>query len=341
MSCDPVKVDMNQRRAVLASIALGVASGATRTHAQPAARVWRIGFLGPSPDVAPHLVQAFKDGLRDFGYVEGRNITVEYRWTTHAGTTLDADALLARASELVAQKVDVLAVSIDRAALAAKKATATLPIVMINVTDPVALGLIASLARPGGNITGSTRLSSELIGKRLQLLLEIAPQAKRFALLATTSNGSNLLVIGNSQQAAHSRGVALEVIEANAAGDLEAAFVRAKQAGTQALLVADDGLFFTLRVRIAELALAQRLPAMFGYTEAVEAGGLMSYSASSAENYRRCGAFIDKILRGAMPANIPVEQPTRFELAINLKIAQALGIAIAPSLRARADRVVE
>jgi putative ABC transport system substrate-binding protein len=308
--------------------------------AQQSSKVWRIGYLGPPTETAPHLVKAFRDGLREFGYVEGRNIAVEYRWTTKAGAALDDDALLANARELVAQRVDVLAVSIDPAILAARQVAGNTPIVMMNVSDPVELGLIASLAHPGGKITGLTRLAPELVGKNLQLLLETVPGARRIALLVRSDSMAPLLVT-NARQAAEKRGLALQVVEVNTPAELDAAFASLKRGRAEALLVGGNGMFFTARARIAELALAQRLPAMFAFTEHVEAGGLLSYSASSAENYRRAAAFIDKILRGMNPGDIPVEQPTKFELAVNMKTAKAIGVVIPQALLLRADRVID
>jgi putative ABC transport system substrate-binding protein len=332
---------MNRRETVVALFVLGAASGPLVARAQQSNKVWRIGYLGPPADVAPHLVKAFQDGLRELGYVEGRNIAVEYRWTTDQGVPLDMNALLVNARELVAQKVDVLAVSIDAPIIATKKVAGKIPIVMMNVSDPIELGLIASLAHPGGNVTGLTRLSPELIGKNLQLLLEMVPAAKRIGLLASASGAMTPLYVRNAQQAAQERGFALQVVEIRLAAELESAFAALKRGRVDALLVPGDGLFFTIRAQIAALALAQHLPAIFAYTENVETGGLLAYSPSSSENYRRTAGFIDKILRGMNPGNIPVEQPTKFELAVNMKTAKTMGIVIPQSLLLRADRVIE
>jgi putative tryptophan/tyrosine transport system substrate-binding protein len=334
---------MNRRDAILAFLALGPAIRPLVARAQPPNKIWRVGYLGPSAETAPHLVKAFRDGLVAFGYVEGRNVIIEYRWTNRGSGMTDESALLANARDLVAQKVDVLAASIDPAILAASKVAGNVPIVMMNVSDPVELGLIASLAHPGGNITGLTRLSPELIGKNLQVLLEAVPDARRIGLLVSGANAMNRLTVKNARQAAQTRGLTLQVVELRTPAELEAAFAALKRDRVDALVVADigGGVFFTQRVQLADLALAQRLPAIFANTENVEAGGLMSYSSSSVENYRRVGAFIDKILRGAKAGDIPVEQPTKFELAVNMKTAKTLKLVIPQSLLLRADRLIE
>ena len=334
---------MNRRDVIRVLLALGATIRPFVAQAQSSNKLWRIGYLGPSSDTAPHLLKAFQEGLAAFGYLEGRNIIVEYRWTNAGSGMTDESALLANARDLVAQKVDVLAVSIDPAILAASKVAGSVPIVMLNVSDPVELGLVASLAHPGGNITGLTRLTPELVGKNLQVLLEAVPDAKRIGLLVSAANAMNRLSVRNARQAAQTRGLTLQVVELHTSAELEAAFASLKRGGAEALLVSDigGGVFFTQRVQLADLALAQRLPAIFANTENVEAGGLMSYSPSSAENYRRAAGFIDKILRGTKAGDIPVEQPTKFELAVNMKTAKAMKIAIPQSLLLRADRLIE
>jgi putative ABC transport system substrate-binding protein len=280
--------------------------------------------------------------LRELGYIDGRTIAIDYRWTTREGGLLvDPAELLRQARELVARPVDVLAASVVPAIAAAQQASESVPIVMMNGSDPVEFGFVASLARPGGNITGMTRLTSELIGKNLQFLAEAVPSARRIGLLLNTSGRLSPAVVRNARQAARARGLALQVVEVKDGSELEAAFAALKREQAQALLVTGDGLFFTQRAQLAEFALAQRLPTMFANTENVEAGGLLAYSPSSADNYRRAAVFIDKILRGAKPGDIPVEQPTKFELAVNLKTAAAIGLTIPGALLLRADRVVE
>jgi len=322
--------------------ALGAAGVAASASAQSPERRRRIGYLGPAADAAPHLVRAFQDGLRELGYIDGRTIAIDYRWTTREGGLLvDPAELLRQARELVARPVDVLAASVVPAIAAAQQASESVPIVMMNGSDPVEFGFVASLARPGGNITGMTRLTSELIGKNLQFLAEAVPSARRIGLLLNTSGRLSPAVVRNARQAVRARGLALQVVEVKDGSELEAAFAALKREQAQALLVTGDGLFFTQRAQLAEFALAQRLPTMFANTENVEAGGLLAYSPSSADNYRRAAVFIDKILRGAKPGDIPVEQPTKFELAVNLKTAAAIGLTIPGALLLRADRVVE
>ena len=332
---------MNRRNTLRLLVALGAAGRPLAAAAQPANKVWRIGYLGPPEDTTPHLVKAFRDGLREHGYVEGRNIVVEYRGTADSKAPVSSDTLLARARELVAWNPDVIAASIDPPILAARRATDTIPIVMMNVSDPVELGLVSSLAHPGGNLTGLTRLSPDLIGKNLQFLVEAVPGVKRVAMMVDPSAALTPLITRTVQQAAQSRGVSLQVVELRSPSDLDSAFAEIKRSQAEALLVPFSGRVFVQRVRIAELALAQRLPTMFTTTENVEAGGLLAYSPSSAENYRRVGAFIDKILRGTKPGDIPVEQPTTFELAVNLKTAKSIGLVIPNTLLLRADRVIE
>jgi putative ABC transport system substrate-binding protein len=330
---------MNRRDAIAAFLAL---TASVRGAAQTPGKVARIGYLGPSAETAPHLLKAFKEGLAERGYVEGRNVVIEYRWTNVGTRMTDADELLANARDLVARQVDVLAASIDPAIVAASKATRTIPIVMFNASDPVELGLVASLAHPGGNITGLTRISPELVGKHLQLLLEVVPNANRVALLVGDSTINRASVV-NAREAAKRRAVALQVVELRAPQDIETAFAALKEGRAQGVLVSyvGGGWFFTQRERLAQLALEQRLPAIFANTENVEAGGLMSYSPDSVANYRRAAGFIERILHGAKPGDIPIEQPTQFELAINLKTAKAMNIAIPQSLLLRADRVIQ
>jgi ABC-type uncharacterized transport system substrate-binding protein len=333
---------MTRRGAIVACLALGVAVAAPVAPAQET-RVARVGYLGPSADTAPHLLKAFQDGLAAVGYVEGRNLAVEYRWT-NAGSGMTSEAeLVANARELVARRVEVLAVSIDPAILAARKVQDSVPIVMMNVSDPVELGLVSSLAHPGGNITGLTRLSPELIGKNVEVLLEAIPRARRLGLLVSSSNATGRAIVRNAQEAARSRGIVLHVAGIRSAAELPAVIAKLARERVEGLLVADTGggVFFTQRARLADLALAQRLPTIFANTENVEAGGLMSYSPSSVANYRRAGAFVDRILRGTRAGDIPIEQPTRFELVVNLKTAHALGVTLPQSLLLRADRMIE
>jgi ABC-type uncharacterized transport system substrate-binding protein len=251
------------------------------------------------------------------------------------------DHLAAAAADLVRLKVDVLVAFITEAALAAKKTTTTIPIVMANVGDPVESGLAASLARPGGNVTGLSRLSPALIGKNLELLKEAVPETVRVVVLSNPANSLHAVLMQNVKSAASSLGVQLKLIEARAPNELERAFSTMAVERAGAVLVLADGVFFLSRGAIAGLALKNGLPSMFGNIEHVEAGGLMSWAANSADNYRRAAIYVDKILKGAKAGDLPIEQPAKFELVINLKTAKALGLIVPSTLLARADQVIE
>ena len=301
-------------------IAVAFFSAPPVSRAQPATKVWRIGFLGPplSSEWGGHLVQAFQQGLRERGYVDGQNITIEFRSTGGSNEQLHV-----RAAELVRLRVDVLVVSVTQAALAAKEATRTIPIVMVNVFDPVGSGLIASLARPGGNITGLTTISAEVVGKQMGL----APDGRT--------------LLREAEAAAQSLGLQFLVVEARAPGDFDGAFSAMARGRVDAALVLADGMFYANGVQMAGLAVRHRLPAMFGIRDQAEFGGLMAYGWSPRENYRRAAYFVDRILKRANPADLPVEQPTKFNLVINLKTAKALGLTIPQSLLQRADEVIQ
>jgi putative ABC transport system substrate-binding protein len=309
------------------------------TLAQSTRNVRMVAFLGPPPS-AGGLVQAFQQGLRELGYVEGQNIRIEYPYTD-APLQGDLDRMRQLAVELVRRKPDVLVVSITEAALAAKNATDTIPIVMVNVADPVAAGLVASLAHPGGNITGLTRQSPELIGKNLEFLNEAVPETIRIGVLANPKNPLGSAMVADAQHAARALGVRIKVLEARSSTEIEKAFASMQTDRVGAVLVLPDATFYLNRTHIVGLTLRYRLPAIFQNREFVEAGGLLSYAPSTVGNYRRAAAFVDKILKGAKPADLPVEQPTKFELVVNLKTAKALGLTIPPSLLARADQVIE
>ncbi len=324
------------RAAFAAALALGLLSALLPADAQPE-KIGRIGYLGPSPS-SGDLLPAFQEGLRELGYIEGKNIAIEYRYTDLGGDIDKRLPLLA--AELVRLKPDVLVVSITVAALAAKNATTTIPIVMVNVDDPVESGLIASLARPGGNVTGLSRLTPELVGKHLELLKEAVPKAVRVAVLSNPRNPLHPELVRNAKLAAGSLGVQLKIVEARAPMELEGAFSTMAGERMSALLVLGDGMFYVNRTRIADLALRNRLPSMFGSGDLSRAGGLMAYAPRSVDNYRRAATYVDKILKGAKPADLPVEQPTKFELVINLKTAKALGLTIPPSVLLRADEVI-
>ena len=324
------------RAAFIAALALGLLIAPLTADAQPE-KIGRIGYLGPTPSTGG-LLQAFREGLLELGYIEGKNIAIEYRYTALAGDIDERLPLLA--AELVRLKPDVLVVSITVAALATRNATTTIPIVMVNVDDPVGSGLIASLARPGGNVTGLSRLTPELIGKNLELLKEAVPRAVRVAVLSNPRNPLHPELVRNAKLAARSLGVQLKIVEAGAPKELEGAFSTMAGERMSALLVLADGMFYVNRTRIADLALRNRLPSMFGSGDLARAGGLMAYAPRSGDNYRRAATYVDKILKGAKPADLPVEQPTKFELVINLKTAKALGLTIPPSVLLRADEMI-
>ena len=266
--------------------------------------------------------------------MNGKNITIEYR------SDRSLEDLAANAAELERLGVDVLVAGTSARVLAAKKATATVPIVMVNVGDPVGVGLVASLGRPGGRVTGLSRQTTDLVGKTLQLLKEAAPGATRVAVLWTSTEPSGAQHVELASSAAKTLGMQLVPVEAKGADELEAAFASFATQRANALLVPPTSLLYVHLQRIAHLALQARLPSMYGNAEFVHAGGLMSYAPNSFEPYRHAAYYVDKILKGAKPADLPVEQPTNFELVINMKTAKALGLTIPPSLLLRADEVI-
>jgi putative tryptophan/tyrosine transport system substrate-binding protein len=326
-----------RRRTFVARLA-AVMTAPRAVEAQQARKVPRIGYLSSSSATATSsFVGAFRQGLREHGWVEGQNIVVDWRFAEGR-----FDRLPDLVAELVRLKVEAIVTAPTPAAVAAKKATGTIPIVMINVSDPVELGLVASLAHPGGNITGvSYSVGVETFGKALELLKESVPYVRRVAFLSNPASAARAPVIRDVKVAALSLGVQLQLVEAREPNEFDAAFVAMAGDRTQAILVAADSMFIIHRARLADLAARNRLPAMYGLREHVEAGGLMSYGPSSVANYRRAAFFVDKILKGAQPADLPIEQPTEFELVINLKSAKALGLTIPPSLLLRADQVIE
>src|SRR2546422_4402330 len=328
---------MRRRTFVAGTVALLAAPHAA--DGQPAGKVYRIGILGNVPVTSPEgarLWGAFIQGLRELGYVEGRNITIEHRYSEgQYGRLPDL------AADLVRLNVDVIVAPATQNPVVAKQATRTIPIVMTGAGDPVGSGLVASLARPGGNVTGLSLLAPAIVGKQLELLKEITPQVSRVAVLSNPTSQAFPVVLGEAKVAAHSLGVQLQTLEARGPDEFERAFAALTRERAGALLVPTDGMFLLHRARIVDLAAKSRLPAMYGTREFVDAGGLMVYGASLRENFRRAATYVDKILKGAKPADLPVEQPTTFELVINLKTARALGLTIPPSVLARADEVIE
>jgi putative ABC transport system substrate-binding protein len=319
---------MDRRRFLLTSLA-GALVGPLAAEAQPAGRAYRIGSLGVDQDL-------LRQALRESGYVEGPLLTIE--WRSADGRPERFDDL---AAELVRLKVDVLIAANPAAALAAKKATASIPIVLVHTPDPVQLGLVTSLGRPGGNITGTTSLSADLSAKQLELLMEAIPQASRVAVLLNPLNPWHPLALKGAERATRSLRLHLQSVEVRAGENLEGAFTAMTKERADAVLVLSDPMTYFHRARIADLATKRRLPTMHGVRGYVDVGGLMSYWASQADLYRRVVSYVDRILKGAKPGDLPIEQPTRFELVINMKTARALGLTIPPSLLARADQVIE
>ena len=329
---------MDRRRFLVTSLA-GALAAPIAAEAQPAAKVYRIGVLSPfsSSFGALPSFDAFQQTLRQLGYVEGQSLALEYRW---AGG--QPDGLADLAAELVRLRVDVIFSAFGTpAALAAKRATSTIPIVFSGVGDAVGVGLVTSLARPGANVTGSTFITQETIGKQLELLKAVIPGLARVGAVVNPRNPVYGPVLRASHAPALALGVDLIVVGLQRIEDFESAFREAMRVRLDGLVVLRDPLLIANQARLVTLAATNRLPAVYGIRDFVDIGGLMSYGPSLVEMYRRAGYLVDKILRGAKPADLPVEQATKFELVINLKTAKALGLTIPPSLLARADQVIE
>jgi putative tryptophan/tyrosine transport system substrate-binding protein len=320
---------------LVATLALAILVAPLATHAQPAGKAYRIGFLRESqPPTA--WVEAFQQGLRERGYVEGQNVVVEFRVTDGS-----LDQLPQLAEELVRSQVDILMVPNMPAALAAKQATSTIPIVMVAISDPVGNGLVASLARPGGNITGLVAFPPEFVGKQLEFLKDVLPTVSRVAVLWNPANPTVARMVREADVAAQALGVQLHLQEARGPDAFDRAFAAMTSAHAGALLVVGDAMMLPHRRRLAELAATSHLPTMYNLREFVEAGGLLSYGTSRPDVWRRAATYVDKILKGAKPADLPVEQPMKFELVINLKTATALGLTIPPTLLFQADEVIQ
>jgi putative ABC transport system substrate-binding protein len=328
---------MSSRTLVIAALFLAVAAAGPPVDAQQAPKIAKIGVLiASNPASAAQNIEAFRQGLRELGYVEGKTVVLELRYGEAR-----AERFLEFARELVGLKVDVIVTPTDVAIAAVKRETQTIPIVMVNSSDPAGTGFVASLGRPGGNVTGLSNLSSELSGKRLQLLREVVPGLSRVAFLWSPDVRGAVLDYKETESAARSLRLQLRSVEVLRAEDLDRAFSAVMSARAQALILVGNPVAFANRGQIASFAQRNRLPSMSTLKEYVDAGGLMSYGPSLPDMFRRAAIYVDKILKGAKPADLPVEQPTKFELVINLKTAKALGLTIPQSLFGRADHVIQ
>jgi len=325
---------MMDRRAFVTGLAVAAVASPAGARAQ-APRAHRVGvMMTTTPVAAAHIVAVFAESLKELGHVEGKNLALEYRW---AGG--HRERFPEMADDLVRMKVDVIVASSQAPALAARRATTSIPIVMVNATDPVEAGLVASLARPGGNVTGlSQQLTPEIRAKQLQLLKEAVPKVARVALLKSPDTTVGLR---EYEAAGQALGLRVQIVEVQGRDDLARAFAAMVKDRQDALLVPGDTFLFTERQRVADLARESRLPGMYSMREYAEAGGLMSYSARLTEQFRRAAVYVDRILRGASPATLPVESPSQYELAINLKTAKAIGLVMPPALLVRAEAVIE
>jgi putative tryptophan/tyrosine transport system substrate-binding protein len=330
-------VDM-RRRQVITLLGGAAAAWPFAARAQQSARVRRLGVLsqGSASAHPTPLFQAFRQSLRDLGWVEGQNLTIEWRFSE------GSDEPLPRlAAELVRLSIDIIVATPARPALAAKEATSTIPVVFLQVPDPVELGIVANLARPGANVTGLSSIASDLSGKRLALLKEFMPAVSRVAVLWNRPSQGSALVVRDMELASKQIGLELEDIGVSTNGELKDAFESAARARVAAVMVIDDPAIASHQFEIVQLANSVALPIFSQYSEFVKGGGLMAYGPSLTDIYRRGATFVDRILKGAKPNDLPVEQPTKFDLVINLKTAKSLGLEVPPTLLARADEVIE
>ena len=321
-----------RRRAFLLTVGCVAAAPAFAARAQEKGRVYRIGFLrnGAPP---PSFIEPLRQGLRQLGYIEGQNVSIEY------GLADSAERLPEAAAELVRRRVDVIIASGTPPVPAAKSATQTIPIVFVASIDAVATGTVASLARPGGNITGFTAISAELMGKRLELLREIVPGLSRVAILCQEKNPGNAEYLRQAELAADHLGVRARIVTVHDPGDFPRAFAEMRDAS--AVIQLEDVLFTSHRKQMVELAAENRLPVMYGIREFVDVGGLMTYGPDLRDQYRQAATYVDKIFKGAKPADLPVQQPTKIEFLINVKTAQAIGLVIPAPILLRADQIIE
>ncbi len=329
---------MNNRRKLIIVLGAGALAAPLASFSQQQSRVWRIGYLGDGTAAqrAADSFEPFREAMAELGYVDGRNITIEVRWTEGS-----AERRTMLATELVRLKVDVIVTHGLQAAQIVKAATTSIPIVVAVASDVLRSGLVASLARPGGNLTGMTDQVVELAGKEVELFKEVLPRMRRLAIMWESTNPGGVLQSDDLQAAARKLGLEVEPIKIDNADDIERAFSLARKKQVDAVVLAHTPLLVRNRAQLARLALAQRLPTMSAPSQFAEAGALMSYGPDLTKYFKRAAYFVDKILKGAKPADLPVEQPTKFELVVNLKTAKALGITIPQSILARADKVIE
>jgi putative ABC transport system substrate-binding protein len=327
-----------ERRTFIAVVAGGLLVAPWVSEAQQAGKIYRIGLLDFStPDPARQAWwNVFRQRMRELGYVEGQNIAFEPRWAQS-----DDNRLLKVTAELIGLKVDLIVTSGQTAALGAKKVTSTVPIVMATGSDPVALGLATSLRQPGGNVTGVASISSDLAGKRLELLRNVAPRVSRVAILGDERDAGARLIVEGTEAAAKTAGLTIQRIPVGSAAGLEGAFATMVRDRAGAIIIVSTARLFSYRKRIADLAVKHRLPTVVGLREYAEAGALVSYGTDFSDLFRRAAFYADKILKGAKPGDLPIEQPTKFELVINLKTAKALDLTVPPSLLERADEVIQ
>ena len=330
---------MTTRRKLLIAAGASLLLPIAPPLAQQKGRIWRIGYL--SAYTRPHSVQAdvsgaFLQGMRDLGYVEGSNFEVEWRFAEG-----QYERLAALAAELVKARVDVIVAVPSPAIRAAQRATTVIPIVMASTGDPVGAGFVVSLAHPGGNITGLSNIGGEITAKHLELLVAAQPKLARVAVLGNPGSTTHLTILKNVQASARKTNIQVVSVEARTPQEIERGFLSMRQERVDAVIVASDAVFINQSKQIADLAAKLRLPSIFGISEYAPAGGLMSYSPNRFENHYRTAAYIDKILKGAKPGDLPIEQPTKFELIVNMKTAKALGLTIPQSILVRADRVIE
>jgi putative ABC transport system substrate-binding protein len=326
-----------RRREFISLLGGAAAAWPIAAMAQQPEKIPRIGYLSPRSATLRERDESFRQGLRELGYVEGKNIVIEYRFAEGK-----FDRLPELAAELVQLKVDVIVTEVTQASLAAKGATKTIPIVIQGVSDPVGTGLVASLPRPGANITGTSAMSAEVVGKSLQLLKEVVPKLSRVAVIWNPDNAIfQAQMLKETQVAAGTLSLELQILAARNPDELDKAFAAISTARAGALLVMPDPIFILHRARIIGLAQKSRVPAIYGTREFTAAGGLMAYGPNYGDLFRRAAVYVDKILKGASPADLPVEQPVRFDFVLNLKAAKALGLTIPTPLLGRADEVIE